>query len=64
VMLHFMFKALEKLGYGHEQVVTTLENRLKCGYGQCGRCNVGRVYVCRDGPVFTWAQVRALPSDY
>jgi len=64
IMLHFMFQALEKLGYGHDQVVTTLENRMKCGYGQCGRCNVGRYYVCRDGPVFTWAQVRALPADY
>jgi NAD(P)H-flavin reductase len=64
VMLHFMFLALEKLGFGHDQVVTTLENKMKCGYGQCGRCNVGHVYVCKDGPVFTWAQVRALPKDY
>lgn len=64
IMLHFMFQALEKLGYGYDQVVTTMENRMKCGYGQCGRCNIGRVYVCKDGPVFTWAQVRALPRDY
>jgi len=64
VMLHFMFLALEKLGYADDQVVTTLENKMKCGVGQCGRCNIGRVLVCRDGPVFTWAQVRALPRDF
>jgi NAD(P)H-flavin reductase len=64
VMLHFMFQSLEKLGYAHDQVVTTMENKMKCGLGQCGRCNIGRVFVCRDGPVFTWAEVRALPKDF
>jgi len=64
VMLHFMFQALEQLGYSDEQVVTTMENKMKCGYGQCGRCNIGSTFVCRDGPVFTWAQVRAFPRDF
>jgi sulfhydrogenase subunit gamma (sulfur reductase) len=63
VMLHYMFLALEKTGFDPEQVVTTLENKMKCGLGLCGRCNVGRLFVCRDGPVFTWAQVQALPRD-
>ena len=43
---------LEKLGYGPHQVITTLENKMKCGFGHCGRCNIGSFYVCRDGPVF------------
>ena len=64
VMLHYMFLALEKQGFSPEQVVTTLENKMKCGLGLCGRCNIGRLFVCRDGPVFTWAQVRALPRDF
>lgn len=64
VMLHFMFLALEKLGYTPDQVVTTMENKMKCGLGLCGRCNIGRLFVCKDGPVFTWAQVRALPKDF
>jgi NAD(P)H-flavin reductase len=64
VMLHFMFQALEKMGYGYDQVVTTMENKMKCGYGQCGRCTIGPTFVCKDGPVFTWAQVRAFPKDY
>jgi len=64
VMLHFLFLSLEKQGYSPEQVVTTLENKMKCGIGHCGRCNVGPFYVCRDGPVVTWAELEALPKDY
>jgi sulfhydrogenase subunit gamma (sulfur reductase) len=38
---------------GTDQMVLSLENRMKCGIGICGRCNVGPEYVCKDGPVFT-----------
>ncbi len=64
VMLHYMFLSLERVGYAPEQVVTTLENKMKCGLGLCGRCNIGRIFVCRDGPVFTWAQMQTLPKDF
>lgn len=64
VMLHYMFLSLERMGYAPEQVVTTLENKMKCGLGLCGRCNIGRIFVCRDGPVFTWAQMQTLPKDF
>lgn len=37
---------------------------MKCGLGKCGRCNVGPMYVCKDGPVFTAAQMRALPQEF
>ena len=63
IMLHFMLLAAERLGFPPEQVVTTLENRMACGIGQCGRCNVGRFFVCRDGPVVTAAQLKSLPAD-
>jgi NAD(P)H-flavin reductase len=63
VMLRFMLLALERLGYTPDQVVTTLENKMKCGLGLCGRCNVGRFVVCRDGPVVTWADLKRLPAD-
>ena len=39
------------------QVYTTLELRMKCGVGKCGRCNIGTKYVCKDGPVFRFDQV-------
>lgn len=64
IMIKFMLLAAERLGFKPEQVWTTLENKMKCGLGKCGRCNVGRFYVCKDGPVFTAAQLVALPKDF
>ncbi|HYA00154.1 MAG TPA: FAD/NAD(P)-binding protein [Candidatus Binatia bacterium] len=63
VMLGSMLRALDRLGYSPERVVTTLENRMKCGFGECGHCNVGPFVVCRDGPVISAAQLRRLPPD-
>ena len=63
IMLGFMLAALDRLGFRPEQAITTLENKMKCAIGHCGRCNVGRLFICRDGPVFSWAQLRALPKD-
>jgi NAD(P)H-flavin reductase len=63
IMIKFTLISLDKLGFSREQIVTTLENRMKCGFGKCGRCNVGPYYVCKDGPVFTAAQLAALPPD-
>jgi sulfhydrogenase subunit gamma (sulfur reductase) len=64
IMLKYLFASLGKLGYSPAQVVTTLENKMKCGLGLCGRCNVGRHFVCVDGPVFTWEQLETLPNDF
>jgi sulfhydrogenase subunit gamma (sulfur reductase) len=64
VMLHYLFLSLDTTGYSPDQVVTTLENKMKCGIGHCGRCYVGPFSVCRDGPVVTWAELNELPKDY
>lgn len=65
IMIRFTFPVLEKLGFSPEQMVTTLEKRMKCGIGKCGRCNIGNIYVCRDGPVFTYAQIKSfISSEY
>ncbi len=64
IMIKFTFPVLEKLGFQPEKVYTTLENRMKCGLGKCGRCNIGGTYVCKDGPVFTQKQVMALPQEF
>ena len=64
VMIKYTFPVLGKLGFSDENIYTTLENRMKCGFGKCGRCNVGKVYVCKDGPVFTLAQLKELPDEY
>lgn len=64
VMIKYTFPILEKYGFADEMVYTTLENRMKCGFGKCGRCNVGKTYVCKDGPVFTLKQLKQLPDEY
>ena len=64
IMIKFTLLVLEKMGFSDEAIYTTLENRMKCGLGKCGRCNVGNVYVCKDGPVFTAKQVKAMPLEY
>jgi len=64
IMIKFTFPVLEKLGFKDENIYTTLENRMKCGFGKCGRCNVGQVFVCKDGPVFTLKQLKELPAEY
>ena len=63
IMIKFTLQALKELGYGDAQIYTTLEKRMKCGIGICGRCNIGSSYVCIDGPVYTYAQLRALPNE-
>ena len=64
IMIKFTLPVLEKLGFSDAQIYTTLENRMKCGLGKCGRCNVGNVYVCKDGPVFTAGQVKAMSQEF
>lgn len=63
IMIKFTLQALAKLGFKDDQIVTTLEKRMKCGVGICGRCNIGTKYVCVDGPVFTYAQLKDLPNE-
>ena len=64
VMIKFVLQALEEMGFDKTQVYTTLELRMKCGIGKCGRCNIGSKYVCKDGPVFRCDQIEELPDEY
>lgn len=63
IMIKFTLAAFRELGFKDENIVTTLERRMKCGIGICGRCNLGSKYVCLDGPVFTQAQLNELPPE-
>jgi sulfhydrogenase subunit gamma (sulfur reductase) len=63
IMIRFTLQALAELGYKDEQVITTLEKKMKCGIGLCGRCNIGTSYVCVDGPVYSLAQLKKLPPE-
>ena len=64
IMIKFVLPGLKEMGFSEEQVYTTLELRMKCGIGKCGRCNVGSKYVCKDGPVFRFDQLDELPNEY
>jgi sulfhydrogenase subunit gamma (sulfur reductase) len=64
VMIKFTMPVLKKLGFQDKDIYTTLENRMKCGFGKCGRCNVGKIFVCKDGPVFSYEQLLTLPAEY
>ena len=64
IMIKNTIPVLERLGAKMSDVYTSLENRMKCGIGKCGRCNAGPVYVCKEGPVFTFENLRDMPMDY
>jgi len=63
IMIRLTFPRLVQLGFDPEHIYTSLERRMKCGIGKCGRCNVGHLYVCKDGPVFSYARLQTLPRE-
>lgn len=58
IMIRYTIPVLLNIGFCPEAIVTTLEMKMKCGLGKCGRCNIGHLYVCKDGPVFNYSQVK------
>jgi sulfhydrogenase subunit gamma (sulfur reductase) len=64
IMIKFTQPVLEELGFPPERIILSLEMRMKCGIGMCGRCNIGDKFVCKDGPVFSLAQLKQLPPEY
>jgi NAD(P)H-flavin reductase len=64
IMIRFTHPVLEALGFKPDDVFLSLENRMKCGIGKCGHCNLGPKYVCKDGPVFSYSQLKNLPAEY
>jgi NAD(P)H-flavin reductase len=64
IAIKFITQALDRLGWKSSQIYTTLENRMKCGIGKCGRCNIGDIYVCKHGPVFTSEQIKKMANEF
>ncbi len=64
LMLKLTFPKLLRIGFSAERIFTSLEMKMKCGIGMCGRCNIGRFYVCKDGPIFSLSQLRSMPQEY
>ncbi len=64
IMIKFTLAGLQEIGFDKTQVYTTMELKMKCGVGKCGRCNIGHKYVCKDGPVFRCDELDELPDEY
>ena len=64
IMIKFVISTLAELGFEDERIYTTVENKMKCGIGKCGRCSIGEHYVCTEGPVYSWAELKKLPQEY
>jgi len=63
VMMKFTLPVLEELGFTGDNILFSLEMRMKCGIGKCGRCNIGNKYVCTDGPVFYQSELAQLTGE-
>jgi len=64
IMIKFTMPVINELGFSPKDVVLSLEMRMKCGIGKCGRCNIGNKFVCKDGPVFTYKELQMMPKEY
>jgi len=64
IMIRTAVAELVELGWKDEQILNSLEMRMKCGIGKCGRCNIGNKFVCVDGPVFSLAELKKMPNEY
>jgi len=63
VMIKYTLPVLTEMGFNSDRIYTSLERRMKCGIGKCGRCNIGSKYVCVDGPVFSYEEIERLAGS-
>jgi len=59
IMMRYAAKCLETIGFADDQIYLSLERRMKCGIGKCGHCQIGSKFVCKDGPVFNYADIKS-----
>lgn len=64
VMFKFVIKCLQTLGIPDENILVSLERRMKCGVGKCGHCQINGVYCCKEGPVFNYSKIKNLPEAF
>ena len=62
IMMRFICRGLIMHGMSQSSLYVSLERRMKCGIAQCGHCQHSGLFVCKDGPVFSYKEVRGLPD--
>lgn len=60
IMIKIVIQDLLSFGFKEEAIISTLERMMQCGIGKCNHCAIGHRYVCRDGPVFNYRQIKEL----
>jgi sulfite reductase subunit B len=63
IMMRYAVRGLLQRGFAPEQIYVSLERRMECGFGKCGHCQIGPLYVCKDGPVFNYTEIKNLPEE-
>jgi sulfhydrogenase subunit gamma (sulfur reductase) len=64
IMYKFVIRDLKNLSMPEENIVVSLERRMKCGVGKCGHCQINGVYVCKEGPVFNYKEIKEQPEAF
>jgi len=62
IMMKFATLKLLEFGFAPKDIYLSMEKNMSCGVGKCGHCMIGRYYVCKDGPVFTYEQIKEYPN--
>jgi len=62
IMMKFATLKLLEFGFGPSDIYLSMEKNMSCGFGKCGHCMIGKYYVCKDGPVFTYEQIKQYPD--
>lgn len=62
IMMKFTTLKLIEIGFSDDSIYLSMEKNMSCGIGKCGHCRIGKYYACKDGPVFTYAQVKDAPN--
>ena len=62
IMMKFVTLKLLDLGFKPQDIYLSMEKNMSCGLGKCGHCRLGKYYTCKDGPVFTYEEIKDLPA--
>ncbi|HBU69364.1 MAG TPA: oxidoreductase [Elusimicrobia bacterium] len=64
IMMKFGSRKLLDIGYTHSNIYLSMEGNMSCGIGKCGHCQIGHNFICKDGPVFTYEQLKHIPDPF